>query len=329
MCIFNHPVKEVRQTRILASPTKDNRALIIYENYVGTTGGERGAKQQAQKQKLEEKQAEERANQNAMILPAPLKEGNKIQVLDLSNGAFKFDHCDLCFPREAKVEKRAFLASALKQKPLEVISVGAYSVSLALNFADLGRIDETVFKVAPNIEEILRKHYEKGFGFVICCFDPTKKIEPHPIGYISDLEESGSVFIPTRHEHGDEEGNDHLAHFDHKIFSVNSPSLGESIGDVAKHWGINGTTPSRSPESLFSAPVFDGLIPEVLQFRRHTIRGKKENTDFHIVISDEVDQIGRDALAGKKLDTPMETPKELLNFDSPLPGVDSKLRVVG
>lgn len=35
MCIFAKPVREVKETRILVAPTKGNRVLTIYENYVG------------------------------------------------------------------------------------------------------------------------------------------------------------------------------------------------------------------------------------------------------------------------------------------------------
>lgn len=38
MCIFNRPIKEVSKTRILVSPTVDNRALVVYENVVSVEG---------------------------------------------------------------------------------------------------------------------------------------------------------------------------------------------------------------------------------------------------------------------------------------------------
>jgi hypothetical protein len=88
MCIFIKPVREVRETRILVGPTSANRALTIYENFVGIDEGNRkNAASQKKVTKLKEKQQDELQNANAMILPAPLlDESNAIELLDLSKG---------------------------------------------------------------------------------------------------------------------------------------------------------------------------------------------------------------------------------------------------
>lgn len=68
MCIFIKPVKEVKETRILVSPTKDNRVLVIYENFVGVDKGNRTTAANLKKIKeLEQKQDQERNNTNGII----------------------------------------------------------------------------------------------------------------------------------------------------------------------------------------------------------------------------------------------------------------------
>jgi hypothetical protein len=88
MCIFIKHTKEVRQTRILVSPTRNNRALIVYENYVGIDKGNRtNAVEMKKIAELKAKQEDELNSPNAMILPAPLSsEDNDIELLDLSGG---------------------------------------------------------------------------------------------------------------------------------------------------------------------------------------------------------------------------------------------------
>lgn len=69
MCIFIKPVKEVKETRILVSPTKDNRVLVIYENFVGVDKGNRTNAANLKKIKeLEQKQEQERNNTNGKYL---------------------------------------------------------------------------------------------------------------------------------------------------------------------------------------------------------------------------------------------------------------------
>ncbi len=73
-----------------------------------------------------------------MILPCPLKPGSKIQLLDLSNGAFDFKELESAFPSN-KLKRRS--------RSLEVFEIGAYNISVALSLDDLTRINTKVFQV--------------------------------------------------------------------------------------------------------------------------------------------------------------------------------------
>jgi len=287
-------VKEVRQTRILVSPLPNGRGLVIYENFVGIDKGVRSDQQKIAK--LEEKHKAELQNSNAMILPAPLSsEENEIGLLDLSKGKFDFKKCDDCFPVPLKMTERRSKKAKLASSALKVISLGAYNVSIAKNFADLSRIDTDVFKLDLRIANLLENHYAKGFGFVICIFDASKGIEPHPIGYTCDAQPDGSIFVPCRHEHGKGDEN---VRFDHKIYSVNTLSLeanennsGESVEEALQRCNALQETgkymtkmPTLFPIDLFSADPFQGMLPPIVSFRRREMIGNFPNTDLNLIV---------------------------------------------
>jgi len=110
-----------------------------------------------------------------------------------------------------------------KEAKLEVVKVGSYSCSVAENLADIRRVDESVFKLTPNFDKLLAKYYAERFGFVICQLQTDGK--QHPIGYVHDMVTPGELFVPTRHQHGNG-GEETDAHWDHKIYSLNTDSKG-------------------------------------------------------------------------------------------------------
>jgi len=178
MCCFNRPVKEVNKTKILVSPTKNGRQVTVYENSVGVEGG--SGRDAAKIQEIKEKQ-EHAKYENAMLLPCPLKEGAEVALLDLSKDSFKFARLFKFFPREVVDEEKKKSRKSDKDKEaksahLVVHEVGAYFVSVAKNVGDLKLIDPSVFKVSSTIKALFGKHYAKGFGFIVCCFNPLKKL---------------------------------------------------------------------------------------------------------------------------------------------------------
>jgi hypothetical protein len=164
----------------------------------------------------------------------------QVQLLDLSKDAFKFEDLDKCFPtfisrHEQEKKKSRSRSAEAKSHSLVVHQVGAYQMSVAPTLADLTRIDASVFTVPANITELMATHYGSGFAFVICVFDPTKEIKPHPIGYVHDWLAPNRMFVPCRHEHG--HGTPEKEHFDHRIYSLNTASeggAGESPEDTRK-----------------------------------------------------------------------------------------------
>jgi hypothetical protein len=97
----------------------------------------------------------------------------------------------------------------------------SYKVSIALSINDLRRIDKNVFSVSPDIDKVcvcvsscsvllfacfnissqlLSLHYNVGYGFVICVFNAS--MDAHPLAFVCDRNADGTLYIPTRHEHG-------------------------------------------------------------------------------------------------------------------------------
>jgi hypothetical protein len=143
MCCFNKPIAHVGATRILVSTTKDgSRQLTIYENVVGepekkksgTPGMYRDADGkvhvgQAPPELVAQREADKKAKQaenakNAMILPAPLKQGQKIQVLDLSKDSFSFTRLSKWFPKIIEISKEKKIRESIS--PISVASFGPF-----------------------------------------------------------------------------------------------------------------------------------------------------------------------------------------------------------
>jgi len=292
MCCFNAPVQGVSQTKILVFPTKDGRQVTLYQNKVGVVGGGRGTKAEDEKKKADIVAQQEKAKyENAMILPCPLKTGHKVQLLDLSKDNFSFERVENFFPKKPATRSRGVLAGIDKshQSHLEVVEIGEYFVSIAENFGDLKRIDPSVFKVSDNIQNVFSKHYVDGFGFIICAFNPNKKVEGgHPIGYVHDLLPDGKMFVPCRHEHG-AYSTKAQEHFDHVIYSVNTKK-GTDTGDTRDEilqanpsWSIiEGVTENAALTSDLLAPLYPEKITAL---RRRRIDGFFKNDDLEFSLA--------------------------------------------
>jgi len=280
-------VTEVSETKILVFPTKDGRQVTVYQNSVGVRGGEDGDEQDEKEIKaLKDKQEKEFGN--AMVLPCPLKAGQKVQLLDLSKDGFSFDRVEEFFPKRPpgsssdedlnddeegeKGNGRSFLA---------VAEVGSYFISIAENLADLRRIDPKVFKVSTSLEAVMKGHYAQGFAFIICSFNPKKKIEGgHPVAFVHDLMPDGHLFVPCRHEHG--HGTQAKENFDHWIYSINTAhgDAGDTREEMAqKHPGWE-YAKKQTPLMALSSTVMKPLYPEIKTLRRRRMMGPYSNEDL-------------------------------------------------
>eukprot|EP01128_Nolandella_sp_AFSM9_P009118 TRINITY_DN5756_c0_g1_i1.p1 TRINITY_DN5756_c0_g1~~TRINITY_DN5756_c0_g1_i1.p1 ORF type:complete len:285 (-),score=44.64 TRINITY_DN5756_c0_g1_i1:87-941(-) len=278
MCIFNTKVGVVRSTKILVAATAKGRQVTVYENAVSVVGGNtRKPGQYGKKAALEEQVREER-NNNAMILPCPLTEGSDIIPLNLSRDSFSFANLDKGFPEKPQLRSnaRGSTNSFSFEKKLEVVQIGAYSVSIAKSLVDLSRIDTGVFKVNESILPALRERYSVRFGFVICAFNPANKIEPHPIGYVHDPPESKNLFVPTLHIH---DGKVHQKeNFDQNIYSVNTDEQsGQSPADLEKAYK---TKPQKSVKAELKSKILNKDITKINNIRRMSVQGKKENVNY-------------------------------------------------
>jgi len=141
----------------------------------------------------------------------------------------------------------------------------------------------------------LKKNYGKGFGFVICCFDSTKKIEPHPLGYVGDFLPDGTMFVPCRHEHGHHTQKEE--HFDHVIFSVNSvhsntapdhENPGFSVDEMVAQYGNSGSVPFLKPIEVFAKQDrLRELVTDITAFRKRVIVGNYKNVDLIFALHEE------------------------------------------
>lgn len=278
----------------MVSPTQAQRALVIYENFVGIDRGNRtNAASKAKISELKEKHKAEL--NNAMILPAPLlDEAHEIELLDLSKGKFDFKNCDRCFPVATPILNEREGRKSRQKASLQIVQLGAYKVSIAKKLSDLELVDPDVFHLPEDIGNLLKAHYSQDFGFVVCIFDPEAGVEAHPIGYVCDQTRDGRIFVPCRHEHGH---GDEAVMFDHKIYSVNTlldetadsrENPGESVDEAKRRvsalnpsqWRI--TNPDYTVAQLFSqAPRVIELVGAFSSFRRREMVGRFANDDLY------------------------------------------------
>ena len=195
MCIFAFPVESVSNTRIAIMKTPNNLQLTVYENSVATSV----------------------AGGNVMILPVPNRE--RVEMVDLSQIGWSWSEIDTCyFPQNRDKYPVAaagfsFGMQLQSNAPLPVTRCGGYDVSYAPTLQDMARINASVFVLPKDIETVLKTHYGQGFGFVVCKFKPGRTAG-HPIAYTHGTLENGTLFIPTRHEHGATQvvGNERTVH---------------------------------------------------------------------------------------------------------------------
>ncbi len=185
MCIISLPVEEVSQTKILVGVDKSmKQQIVVYSNEVNNT-----------------------SESNAMVLPVP--NPHSVKFIDLSN--YKNIFTDLSNAFEQPVS-RGFSTYSLNSKSsysdsydtsrkLDVINVGSYKVSLAMNLRDLKRVDETVFKLSDGCYDLLKSTYASNqYGFIICKLVKGNEAY-HPMAYSHDIIGLSEIFVPTKHYH--------------------------------------------------------------------------------------------------------------------------------
>jgi hypothetical protein len=296
MCLFNGEVSSVANTKIFVSPlvSKTDKAangkqITVYSNAVSAAG-------------VHDKTT------FAMVLPFPVPAKLKdavpssvshlitanvdvIQLLNLKDfeirhGKF-FDVVNKPFPVYASRSMNSFSLSDSYSysKPLQVVKVGDYQVSVARTLPDLKRIDTSVFKLTSNMDQVLEKCYGEGFGFVICAFDPSKPVDTnsqssHPIAYVSHTLPDGCLFVPTRHEHG--QGHHTEEHWDHSIYSFNTAKL----SDMRVQESAVKTDPfSSSQRTMLNGLLGSSILPATKEHRKLSIQGMYKNEDLALKVA--------------------------------------------
>lgn len=245
MCIFSYDAT-VSDTRILVMPLEGNRQLTVYENFAINNG----------------------TKVNAMILPV-CNTTQHIQLLDFSDYRDIWDDCEKYFP--AEVSKGFSFGGGTPRSAntstsfLPVQRVGGYSVSIAPSIEDIKRVNSDQFILPPGIEGLLQQHYAKGFAFIVCMFD--KVTQGHPIAYISDMN-NNTLFVPTRHEHGNE--RERVAETFNRASNFQSPSSDkEHPGVYCDECGSKNKNISGSRWKCCNCADFD-LCDACYKKRRHT-----------------------------------------------------------
>jgi hypothetical protein len=277
---FLNPKVTVSGTNIfVAHLNKGTRQFTAYENIVNIG-----------KEKI--------TTSNAMILPFPLKQGESIELIDLSNYPTFFADCENCFKEQTKSNSRGISKSRSTDNYLEVQQVGGYKCSVAESLDDILKINPNVFVLPKDIHELLSNHYSKGFGFVVCLFS-SDVLKTHPIAFTHSTIGENQLYVPTKHEHGNHPEKKKLvasvayhqhfikgthmklpnqgrvevtdyADWDHVIYSVNSKAI-----------------EGGAPEATFGKKKVDEVIKKIpvsgfdspKHFRRLKINGTVENVD--------------------------------------------------
>ena len=204
MCIFAYPVKAVTATRIFATPLVGHgKQLVVYKNAV----------------------AKSKSGQPiVMLLPFFIGESGRggpmpLEMVSLEGAPSFFEDLDANFIPPQKPPILRSSAGFCSGNKLEVFKSGSYECSVAPTLADLSRLETATFQgllpdlYLTDLGAMLATHYATGFGFLVCQTAKEGKFEP--IAYVCDLLPDGSVFIPTRHEHGDGQAR---ADWDHSIY---------------------------------------------------------------------------------------------------------------
>lgn len=296
MCIIALPVDSVGETQIFVAPDSTKKKQItVYSNVVDNN-----------------------EESNAMILPVPYP--NTIQLIDLSNYKDIFQDCKASFDIHNMTRSLGVSKSMYKSfdcdgpTKLEVHTVGGYSASIAMNLADLKRVDTTVFRLDDGCAELLQKDYSNPkYGFIICKLEKGQK-EYHPFAYSHDLDDGNTMFIPTKHYHGhvnthtdtqtqmdskskeqsqlhkmlfpEMHTDDEKEAFDHDIYiyngrpQENSPHFKTDRQHLFDYI-LNNDAP-KNIQKIRSKLQFD--IGEKESFLKYKIEGKYENIDLRSIV---------------------------------------------
>lgn len=175
MCMISTEVNSVADTKLFCGVSANGqRQITVYSNKVDNI-----------------------SNGNAMILPVPLP--HSLQFHNLASYPDFFSDCKSCFSQPMK--SLSFNLNMVDEaEGLVVFKVGSYLVSVAKNLSQLDQVNGKVFKLSPELKEILSMYYYQPYwGFIICKLVQGSHLY-HPFAYSHDVID-GKIYLPTRHYH--------------------------------------------------------------------------------------------------------------------------------
>ena len=183
MCMIIGSIEKVSDTNILVAKIKSksnlkNYQLTVYSNKVNTQ------------------------SPVAMVLPFPNKNMLPLVIETNKNDNQIYESINSsCFKKILKnfgLSLNSYSGDMRSQGALEVFRSGSYRYSVANCIDDIKRIDQGVFDIKSDLQELLKSYSNKNFGFLICIID--KNVDYTPFAYITDIVDN-KFFIPTKHYH--------------------------------------------------------------------------------------------------------------------------------
>ena len=254
MCIFTQPVLSVNNTQIFARLSGNGTQFLAYQMIY------------------------ESNDQNAMILPIPVKQpakDNYLSFIDLEEYDNFFDELAEGFPYTRPISIGCSAASIASKSALKIFEVGNYIASFVPSLADFDRLD-TKFKLPNEIWERIPAY--ENFGFAVFQL-AAGSLKPHPMAFEFQTE-NDELFFPTIHIH---DGEIHkLEKFDHALYmqhaGLDSIAYGYQNSDVEDR--STGLVRSKHKASQFSdVDRAAGLLDGNLLLHRKIVRGKFPNVD--------------------------------------------------
>ncbi len=175
MCMISTEINSVSDTKLFCAVSANGqRQITVYSNKVDNI-----------------------SDGNAMILPVPLP--HTLQFHNLASYPDFFADCKACF--SIPMKSLSYNSRQIDEaEGLVVFKVGSYLVSVAKNLQQLDLINGKVFKLSPELKEILSMYYYQPYwGFIICRLDKGSHLY-HPFAYSHDVID-GKIYVPTRHYH--------------------------------------------------------------------------------------------------------------------------------
>ena len=261
MCCFAQPVISVNNTQIFARLSGKGTQFLAYQmNY-------------------------ESREQNAMILPLPVKQPATIETLnfiDLKEYDTFFDELADGFPFHLPPSIGCSAPfDPTSRHDLEVVEVGNYIASFVPTISDFDRLDSQFTLPNETWEKI--PGYKK-FGFAVFQL-AAGSLKPHPMAF-EFQSENDDLFFPTVHIH---DGEVHESEeFDHILYMQHAGLDSKVYGYENSHVEDRSTALIRSKHRathFCDINKSSGLIDGNLLVHRKIMRGNLTNSDTIFTIA--------------------------------------------